>query len=156
MEVCLFNRQRAVALPLEQLQAFAVGATERCLAHPGRARSVLQELENLEISLVSDRVIAQVHRRFMKISGVTDVITFAHGEIVVSATTAARQARENSETVEREVARYIVHGLLHLHGHEDACPEDATAMWQAQERVLGSLWPQPRRGGRSHRPGIAS
>ncbi len=102
---------------------------------------VLQGLAGVEISLVSDRIIAQVHRRFMNVPGATDVITFAHGEIVISVATAARQARENAEVVGREVARYIVHGLLHLHGHEDADPADAVAMWQAQERVLGETWP---------------
>ena len=140
MEVRLFNRQRAVTVPLERLQAFAREAAECCLAQPGEAKSALRELAGVEISLVSDRVIARVHRQFMNIPGATDVITFAHGEIVVSAATAARQAQENGESVEREVARYIVHGFLHLHGHEDAEPDSAAAMWQAQERVLGELW----------------
>ena len=141
MEVRLFSRQRAMALPLERLRVFANRAVRCCLAYPGRATSVLRELAELEISLVSDRVIAQVHRRFMNLRGATDVITFAHGEIVISVATAARQARENGEDFEREIARYMVHGLLHLHGHEDADPDDAAAMWQAQELVLSELWP---------------
>ncbi len=144
MEVSLFNRQRAVTLPLERLRIFADKAAERCLEHPGKAPSVLRELREVEISLVSDRVISLVHRRFMSIAGATDVITFAHGEIVVSAVTAARQALENGETVEREVARYIVHGFLHLHGHEDADARDAAVMWRAQEQVLDELWPSSR------------
>ncbi len=77
----------------------------------------------------------------MDVPGATDVITFAHGEIVVSAATAARQAHQNGEVVEREIARYIVHGFLHLNGHEDADPEEAALMWQAQEQVLADLWP---------------
>ena len=145
MEVSLFNRQRTVALPLERLQTFAGEMAQRCLAHRGRASSVLEHLSSVEISLVSDRVIAQVHRRFLNVPGATDVITFPHGEIVISVATAARQARQNNEVVAREVARYIVHGLLHLHGHEDADPDDAAAMWQVQEAVLDELWPSPRR-----------
>ncbi len=103
---------------------------------------MLPGLEEVEVSLVSDRVIAQVHRRFMQIPGATDVITFAHGEIVVSATTAAREARERAEPVGREVLRYVVHGLLHLNGHEDAETGEATAMWEAQEAVVEQLWPK--------------
>ena len=143
MEVSLFNRQRTVALPLGRLRTLAEAAAGRCLMYPGKMPSDLRQLESVEVSLVSDRMIAQVHRRFMNIAGATDVITFAHGEIVVSAATAARQARANGESAGREAARYIVHGLLHLHGHEDADPDDAAAMWQAQEQVLGELWPLP-------------
>ena len=151
MEVNLFNRQRAVVLPVERLRVLAARAAGACLAHQGRADSVLEGLSAVEISLVSDRVIAQVHRQFLNVPGATDVITFPHGEIIISAKTAARQARQHGEAVEREVARYIVHGFLHLHGHEDAEPDDAAAMWQTQEKVLVELWPQ-----RAHRPGIAS
>ena len=78
----------------------------------------------------------------MGIPGATDVITFGHGEIVLSAATAERQARENGEERNREVARYIVHGLLHLNGHEDADPADATTLWQAQETILEAVWPK--------------
>ncbi len=77
----------------------------------------------------------------MNVPGATDVITFNHGEIVLSADTARRQALEHGETTDREIARYIVHGLLHLNGHEDADPDDAATMWRAQEHVLRLLWP---------------
>ncbi len=65
--------------------------------YPGAARAVARKLDEVEVSVVSDRVIARVHRHFLEVPGATDVITFAHGEIVLSATTAARQARENGE-----------------------------------------------------------
>lgn len=141
MEVALFNRQRAVTLPWERLQEFASVAPKACRPYPGGEQSLLKELLVVEISVVSDRTIARVHREFLDMLGATDVITFPHGEIVVSATTAARSAAEHSESVERELARYIVHGFLHLHGHVDAKPEDAAAMWRAQEEVLNKLWP---------------
>ena len=140
-QVEFFNRQRAVPLDLKRLRVLAATAAARCLEHPGPAKARLGCLDAVEISAVSDRVIARVHRRFLDVPGATDVITFGHGEIVLSATTAARQAWENDEECGREVARYIVHGLLHLNGHEDADATDAAAMWQAQESVLQALWP---------------
>ena len=91
--------------------------------------------------MVSDRVIAAVHRRFMNIPGATDVITFAHGEIVLSADTAKREAAERGEALEREVLRYVVHGLLHLNGWEDAEEKEAAAMWATQEAVVEQLRP---------------
>ena len=112
-----------------------------CLERPGQRQPVLAVLPEVEAVLVSDRVIARIHRRFMNIPGATDVITFEHGELVVSATTASRQARELGEAIERELLRYIVHGLLHLNGHEDAAAADAAKMWRAQEEILNGVWP---------------
>ena len=139
--VQLFNRQRAVPLDLPRLRTLAPRAAAQCLEHAGPGERLLGQMDAVEISVVSDRVIARVHRQFMEIPGATDVITFGHGEIGLSAATAARQARENGEECDREVARYIVHGLLHLNGHLDADPAAAAAMWQAQEGILQSLWP---------------
>ena len=118
-------------------------ACTACLAYEGSGSAVLGQLPFVEVAIVSDRMIAQVHRRFLKIPGPTDVITFEHGEIIVSATTAARQARLENESTDRELARYIIHGILHLNGHLDENADDAARMWQVQEAVLDSLWPKP-------------
>lgn len=152
MEVELFNRQRAVLLPMARLRKLASATPAACRPHPGRAPSLLDELSDVEISIVSDRAIAAVHRSFLNVRGATDVITFPHGEIVVSATTAARQGTKHGDAVGRELTRYIVHGFLHLHGHLDAEAEDASVMWSAQEQVLDQLWPQEI----AQRPGMAS
>lgn len=119
----------------------ACAACGACLPHEGSGRAVLRQLDVVEVSIVSDRMIAQIHRRFLNIPGPTDVITFEHGEVIVSATTAARQASLENEPLDRELARYIVHGILHLNGHLDELPSDAAAMWRVQETVLQSLWP---------------
>ena len=141
MQIDLFNRQRAISVDLAQLNAVASEAATNCASEIGSGEAVLGQLDSLEISIVSDRVIAQVHRRFLAVSGPTDVITFDHGEIFISATTAARQAVAEGESTNRELARYIVHGLLHLNGHLDEKPTDAARMWQIQERILQEVWP---------------
>ncbi len=139
------NRQRAVPLDLGAIERAAHRAVPLCLQSVGGESAGLTGLPEVEVVLVSDRVIARVHRQFLKVPGATDVITFEHGELVVSATTAKRQARELGEAVEREVLRYIVHGLLHLNGYEDADAMDAAAMWRIQEKVLAKIWPlEPR------------
>ena len=76
----------------------------------------------------------------MNIEGPTDVITFHHGEIVIGAQVAERQAAEYAEPLAREILRYMVHGLLHLAGHEDAQPEERAAMEAAQETIVARLW----------------
>jgi probable rRNA maturation factor len=85
---------------------------------------------------ISDRRIASLHRQFLNQSGPTDVLTFQHGEIFISAETARRNARAFRNSLERELQLYIVHGLLHLHGFDDQRGADARKMKVMQERIL--------------------
>lgn len=109
------------------------------LAKPG---SPLFSLEEVEVTLVNDAVIAAVHVEFMDIEGATDVITFDHGEILISTETAGVQGAENGNSIERETALYVVHGLLHLAGYADKTPADFKQMAQLQEQVLATVWPR--------------
>ena len=141
MHVFLFNRQRAVAFDFVRMEALCRRAAGGCLSYKGPGVAALENLDAVEISVVSDRAISRVHRQFLQVPGPTDVITFEHGEILVSATTAAWRASLEGEDTDRELARYIVHGMLHLNGHVDENAADASAMWQAQEQVLRCAWP---------------
>lgn len=100
----------------------------------------LPGLEAVEVALVDDETSDRVHRDFMGIAGATDVITFEHGEIVIGRQVATRQAAEFGEPELRELLRYLVHGLLHLAGHEDAVPADRKRMEAAQEELVAGLW----------------
>ena len=130
------NRQRSVPVRLPWLRRLASVALEKCREDSADGRFALRGLAEVEVAIVSDRVIADVHRRFMNIPGATDVITFDHGEIVVSAQTAAGQAGQFGHTVDQELALYIIHGLLHLNGYDDRSEGDAIRMRRAQERIL--------------------
>jgi probable rRNA maturation factor len=88
------------------------------------------------ILIVSDRKIASLHRQFMNESGPTDVITFQHGEIFVSAETARRNARRFGNALARELRLYVVHGLLHLHGFDDRVEVSARKMRSVQRKIL--------------------
>lgn len=105
------------------------------------AEKVLPSLDEVEVSLVDDATIADIHGQFLDDPTPTDVITFHHGEILISLDTAARQAADHGESFEREVFRYVVHGLLHLLGHTDTIPAARTAMHAVQEEIVGKVWP---------------
>ena len=79
---------------------------------------------------------AMLHRKFLGQLGPTDVLTFQHGEIFISVETARRNARAFGNSLMRELKRYIVHGLLHLHGFDDQTPSGARRMKTAQEKIL--------------------
>ena len=137
----VYNRQRAVRFDFSWLRGFAPVALAECEGEGVVQGAALDSLEEIEVSIVSDRAIAEVHRRFMNIAGATDVITFEHGEIVISAATAMRYAREYSVPIEHELGLYIIHGLLHLNGYDDLAEPAASRMKEAQaimlRRVLG-------------------
>lgn len=116
-------------------------ALPHILAAPGGGPSGLATLEEVEISLISDAEIARIHGEFMDDPAATDVITFHHGEILASVDTAAREAAARGENMHRELALYLIHGLLHLHGHTDAEPAPRAAMHAAQDAILAEVWP---------------
>lgn len=132
------NRQRIV--PARQLVLPAVRSTVQAalplVREAGRRGSVLGRLEEIGIVLVSDRRIAALHGEFMSDPTPTDVITFRHGEVVISAETAWREARRRKLPVPEEVSRYAVHGLLHLAGWSDLDAGSAGAMRSVQEKIL--------------------
>ena len=133
------NRQRGRRVDVAALKRFARSAVSQSAALKPRAGCGLGGFAAVDIVIVSDRRIAELHRRFMNISGPTDVITFLHGEIFVSADTAARQAKQFGTSTTSELKLYIIHGLLHLHGFDDARPAAARTMKNAQERILRQI-----------------
>jgi probable rRNA maturation factor len=81
---------------------------------------------------------AELHRRFFREPGPTDVITFQHGEIVVSTETARTQARRFGTSLEHELRLYVAHGLLHLRGFDDKTAAGAEEMKRIQEKLADS------------------
>ena len=143
LEVLIGNYQTSAEIPeswLTALERVAHQAADLALAHAACEDPPLSHLATLEVALVDDATSARVHRDFMDIEGPTDVITFHHGEIVIGAEVAQRQAADYAEPFARELLRYLIHGLLHLAGHEDAEPAERAAMEAAQETLVAQLW----------------
>ncbi|MDB6172166.1 MAG: ybeY [Chthoniobacteraceae bacterium] len=130
------NRQRTVRFDLRWLRRISLLALEKCREESADGKFALKALEEVDVAIVSDRVIARVHMDFMAVPGATDVITFEHGEIVISAETARENAAHYGHAIEQELALYTVHGLLHLNGFEDSTSRDFKRMHQVQDRIL--------------------
>ena len=135
-EITLQNRQRAIGLDMAWLRRLAPLAFGKCRDWCADGKLALKSLEEISVAIVSDRTIARLHVDFMGIPGPTDVLTFEHGEIVMSAETAALYATEHGHRIEQELALYTIHGLLHLNGFDDATSRDAARMQKVQTRVL--------------------
>ena len=130
------NLQRKIKVNTADLQRFARKALAACLDLPVDTRTELETLSELSVLIVSDMRMASLHSRFMNESGPTDVITFQHGEIFISAETALRHARKFGNALNRELRLYIVHGLLHLHGFDDHDDAGARKMRAMEKRIL--------------------
>ena len=138
--------EEALSDQLTGLAERADRALPACLASVAPAKSsgspvLLGELPVVEISIVSDDAIAKVHAEFMDDPTPTDVITFHHGEILISADTARARAEDFGHPLLRELLLYVIHGLLHLNGHEDQDEADRRQMHEIQDRILDDVWP---------------
>lgn len=111
-------------------------------------RALEQTHCELSIALVDDEGIALLNEAWRGKSGPTDVLSFSlmegeHaerrgallGDVIVSLETAERQARRARRTLDDEVARLVIHGTLHLLGHDHEREGEAKRM-RAEERRL--------------------
>lgn len=152
MSIEVYNNQSAElisALMLENFTRAALKAFPLAIESGVAGRGILSADLDVEISIVDDVVISQVHLDFMGIPGATDVITFSHGdrgsedamgELIISAETARSHGADYGQTFETELMLYIIHGLLHLAGHEDEDPADREAMESIQFNILEQVW----------------
>jgi probable rRNA maturation factor len=131
----LVNRQRKRRLDLTRFRAFAVPAMEKV----SEMITAVPLPEEIIVVFVSDAKMEGIHREFMAREGPTDVITFQHGEIIISVETAERQAKGLSSSFSRELRLYFVHGLLHLAGLDDLTEAGYAKMAAAQEQIVREI-----------------
>ncbi len=113
---------------------------EELLTQPQGPDHVLSTLDVIELNLVDDATIAAVHGDFLQDPTPTDVITFHHGEIFVSLDTARRYAQQHALNEQEELFRYLVHGLVHLHGYLDDTIEHREALFAVQEPLVARYY----------------
>lgn len=135
----VFDHLEGGKIDLEWLERLGNLAVPLCLEKPGTETPVLSALGEVEVSLISDEAIAQVHADFMDDPTATDVITFHHGEILISVDTAEREGPAHGNSTAHETLLYLIHGLLHLNGHTDLEPTERDEMHRCQEQILREL-----------------
>ena len=118
-----------------------------------RVRALLQALgrpeAGLSILLTTDGRIRTLNRRWRSVDHATDVLSFPAddppgsgphlGDLAISLDVAARRARRAGRTLGEEVDRYLVHGLLHLVGHDHHRPGEAREMARVEDEILGRM-----------------
>lgn len=127
-------------LVLRYTEALQALLPDLLAAHQGPDH-VLSGLDMVEISIVDDETIARVHGEFLDDPTPTDAITFPYGEVLVSCDTAATYAEAHGLNPQEELFRYMVHGLVHLHGYLDYEPADREALFAVQEPLVTRYYP---------------
>ena len=137
-EITVRNLQRTVQIDVAALQEFAQQALRLCFHIHRNEPAQLKRLREIFVLLISNRRMARLHRQFLSRAGPTDVMTFEHGEILVSAEMARDQARRFGSSLGQELRLYVVHGLLHLHGFDDRNEVEARRMARMQQKILAA------------------
>ncbi|MFN2459909.1 MAG: rRNA maturation RNase YbeY [Candidatus Velthaea sp.] len=113
---------------------------------------------SISVSFVRDPAMRRLNRAHRGKDAPTDVLSFPLvdvenafagaerllGDVVISVDSARRQAADYDATLEREVERLLIHGVLHLVGHDHLEAEERARMEREERRLaaaIGMPWP---------------
>jgi len=106
---------------------------------------------DLTIVLTDDAQLHELNRDYLGVDAPTDVLSFPAdeedpesgvrylGDILISIPRARQQAEAAGHPLEAEVQLLVVHGTLHLLGHDHAKVREKARMWKAQAEVMSKL-----------------
>lgn len=125
---------------LEVDEEALAGLVRRVVAGEGAA------LHYVGVVLADHATVLDLNRTYLQHDYHTDVLSFplgddpdaVDGEVYVDVDTARERHDEFGVSFEDEVRRYVVHGVLHLLGYDDAAPEDKAAMHALEDRYLSA------------------
>jgi len=112
------------------------------------ATLALESLRPGEIALLltDDEAPRALNRRWRRIDRATDVLSFGYGtragrvsgDVVISLDRMAEQARRFRTGPARELARLVIHGTLHLAGHDHHAAAERRAMRALERRAMSA------------------
>ncbi len=116
------------------------------------ARLVLKEQDvpgdcELSITFIDDAQMRELNRTYRKIDRTTDVLSFPQsewpdftilGDIIISLDTAERHSKSYGVSLHEELKKLIVHGILHLLGHDHKKKKE-TEIMREREKELSLL-----------------
>jgi probable rRNA maturation factor len=104
----------------------------------------------VSVAFVGPTTMSRLNKEYLRHTGPTDVISFGMrrdarnspviGDIYICPYVARRNAKRAGVSLRNEVERLVVHGMLHVAGHDHPDDETRTSspMWRRQERILAS------------------
>lgn len=140
------NNESGVEVDTERLSGLARFALDLLRIHPQAELSIL---------LVDPGTMSAYHEKYMDEPGPTDVLSFPMdelrtpeadeepplgllGDIVLCPEVTAAQAAENNRTADEEADYLLIHGLLHLLGHDHAEPGEKKVMFDLNDKIIAA------------------
>lgn len=143
VEVVEEGGEDAEPSPLAASALHLAQAILECVGHSG---------DELSVALVGDERMRELNRDWRGKDRTTDVLSFSQvegedmpeaspmlGDVVVSVDVLRRQAADGGWAVEEELARLLLHGVLHLIGYDHEDEGDARVMRAEEARVVRDL-----------------
>lgn len=127
------------------------GLSEQAIRAAGAALRHEGAEGDLTILLAEDARLRELNRDYLGVDAPTDVLAFPAaetdpdtgaaylGDLLISIPRAQAQAQAADHPLGAELQLLVVHGVLHLLGHDHAEPADKARMWAAQADVLKGL-----------------
>ena len=140
VEIALQNQHPTLPLPWNRATAAAQKLLSECPDAPPQTE--------VSVVVVTDDAIQQLNAQWRGKDKPTDVLSWPQselgaplsavlGDVVISRDTAERQALARGWALEDELALLLVHGILHLLGHEDDTEAGSEKMKEVERRILG-------------------
>jgi probable rRNA maturation factor len=123
-----------------------VGAAEATLRH-----QEIPKDSSLMVVVMGEEGIQQLNHQYLGLDAPTDVLSFQAGyldpedkstylgDVILSAPQAQSQAESRGHSFADEVQLLVIHGTLHLLGHDHAEAQEKARMWAAQAAILEQL-----------------
>lgn len=137
---------RGAGVPLPLPVALVRRAVAAAVRAGGRGRPALAALG---VTFLTRPGIQRLNREWLRHDWPTDVVSFPlarpdgalAGDVYICPAVARREAAERGIPAREELVRLVVHGTLHVLGHDHPGGEARTAspMWRLQERLVRSL-----------------
>lgn len=131
---------RKAPTPVDLTDSRLVDLVGHCLSEE-RADGTWQ----IAIAFVDSVEIRMLHGQFMGDPTPTDILTFPYvdpeisgGDIAICIAVANQQAPEHGKSLSDELAFLVLHGILHLTGHNDGTDVDRATMLARQDEILKS------------------
>lgn len=100
-------------------------------------------IETLLINFVTSEYLLKINKEFLRHNYLTDIITFDYSkkkdlfdaELYISVQDASRNAKKYHSSLEQELMRLVIHGVLHILGYDDKSPKKRAVMKALENRL---------------------
>src|SRR3990167_707597 len=144
IHIALQNPSNAPIPSITQLQSWV----ENAVATVSAAFS--PEQQHMTLRIVDEEESARLNEQYRHKTGPTNILSFTDdpipgfhsdslGELVICATLVVKEAQAQGKQVDCHWAHLLVHGVLHLAGHDHEADEAATIMENLEIRILTNL-----------------